>query len=146
VGGQGFAALSTYNSLRMNPPNVQYATTSDGINIAFGASGAGRPLIFLPLTFSHVQLSWTEETNLLQWLRGLSERFRVIQYDGRGQGMSTRGLTDTHGGAHEVLDLEAVIERQQLERFILMARSWHAARWVTRRCDTPPRIPSGSKG
>ena len=106
----------------MNPPAVQYATTSDGFSIAFGESGNGPPLIFLPLTFSHVQLFWDDDTLLSQWLRGLAERFRLIQYDGRGQGLSTRGLKQGHNASHELLDLEAVIARLKLDRFILMAR------------------------
>ena len=113
----------------MDPPAVQYAKTPDGLSIAYGVSGSGRPLVFLPLTFSHVQLFWTGETVLLAWLRGLAARFRLIQYDGRGQGMSSRGLSPGHSGAHELLDLEAVIERLGLDRFILLARGpmGHAA-------------------
>ena len=98
----------------MNAPSVQYATTTDGCSIAYGVSGAGRPLVFLPLTFSHVQLFWSDDTVLSQWLRGLAKRFRLIQYDGRGQGMSSRGLAPGHDGSHELLDLEAVVERLQL--------------------------------
>ena len=54
----------------MNPPAVQYSTTPDGFNIAFGESGAGRPLVFLPLTFSHVQLFWNDETVLCDGYKG----------------------------------------------------------------------------
>ena len=113
----------------MNGPSVQYATTPDGFNIAIGVSGAGLPLIFLPLTFSHVQLFWNEQSVLQQWLTGLAERFRLIQYDGRGQGMSTRGLAAGHNETHELLDLEAVIDRLKLERFVLFVRGpmGHAA-------------------
>ena len=77
----------------MVAPAVQYVTTADGYSIAYGVSGDGPPLVFLPLTFSHVQLFWSGDTNLRAWLVGLSERFRLVQYDGRGQGMSTRGAS-----------------------------------------------------
>lgn len=106
----------------MQPPTVQYATTPDGFNIAFGVRGTGTPLVFLPLTFSHVQLSWEDDTLLSYWLGRLAERFQLIQYDGRGQGLSTRGLKPGHNGSHELLDLEAVVTRLKLDRFILMAR------------------------
>jgi DNA-binding CsgD family transcriptional regulator/pimeloyl-ACP methyl ester carboxylesterase len=106
----------------MEPPSVQYTTTPDGFNIAFGVSGTGTPLVFLPLTFSHVQLAWSEGTVLSQWLQGLAERFRLVQYDGRGQGLSTRGLPRRHNSSHELLDLEAVIARLDLDRVVLMAR------------------------
>jgi DNA-binding CsgD family transcriptional regulator/pimeloyl-ACP methyl ester carboxylesterase len=113
----------------MNAPSVQYATTPDGCSIAYGVSGDGRPLVFLPLTFSHVQLFWSDDTVLSQWLLGLAQRFRLVQYDGRGQGMSSRGLGPGHDGTCELLDLEAVVDRLQLERVVLLARGpmGHAA-------------------
>src|SRR2546423_891556 len=106
----------------MEAPPVQYATTPDGFSIAYGVSGAGAPLVFLPLTFSHVQLFWDDDTFLSQWLHGLAKRFRLVQYDGRGQGLSKRGLPEGHNGSHELLDLEAVIARLNLDRVILLAR------------------------
>jgi DNA-binding CsgD family transcriptional regulator/pimeloyl-ACP methyl ester carboxylesterase len=106
----------------MDAPPVQYVKTSDGFNLAYGISGAGKPLVFLPLTFSHVQLFWSGETSLLGWLRGLAARFRLIQYDGRGQGMSTRGLPANHDELALLLDLETLVDHLKLDRFSLMAR------------------------
>jgi len=103
-------------------PAAHYVTTSDGYNIAYTVSGSGRPLIFLPLTFSHVQLFWSLQSNLRDWLGGLSTRFQLVQYDGRGQGMSTRGLPANHSVADELLDLDTVAERLALDRFVIMAR------------------------
>jgi DNA-binding CsgD family transcriptional regulator/pimeloyl-ACP methyl ester carboxylesterase len=106
----------------MEAPPARYLTTSDGFNIAYAVSGSGRPIVFLPLTFSHVQIFWSGESNLRDWLNGLSARFRLIQYDGRGQGMSTRGLPANHGVAAELCDLETVVEALHLDEFALMAR------------------------
>jgi DNA-binding CsgD family transcriptional regulator/pimeloyl-ACP methyl ester carboxylesterase len=113
----------------VDAPPVQYVTTSDGFNIAFGAVGKGRPVVFLPLTFSHVQMFWDGESCLRDWLHGLASRYHLIQYDGRGQGMSSRGLPEDHSVLDEVADLEAVIEHLGLSHFVLMARGpvGHAA-------------------
>jgi hypothetical protein len=40
-------------------PPIQYATTSDGVSIAYWTYGQGPPLVVLPLLIgSHVQLEW----------------------------------------------------------------------------------------
>jgi DNA-binding CsgD family transcriptional regulator/pimeloyl-ACP methyl ester carboxylesterase len=50
----------------------------------------------------------------------LSQRFQVIRYDSRGQGMSTRGLGPEHDMAAYELDLEAVVKRLRLQRYVLV--------------------------
>jgi pimeloyl-ACP methyl ester carboxylesterase/DNA-binding CsgD family transcriptional regulator len=107
----------------MDAPQVQYVRTSDGYSIAYAISGEGRPLVLLPETFSHIQLYWTEDTFMAAWLRELASRFRIIQYDGRGQGMSSRGLGAAHTTLDHQTDLEAVIDRLGLERFVIVART-----------------------
>jgi DNA-binding CsgD family transcriptional regulator/pimeloyl-ACP methyl ester carboxylesterase len=106
----------------MEAPPVQYVRTSDGFDIAYASTGGGRPLVFLPLTFSHIQIFWDGDSVLREWLLGLAARFQLIQYDGRGQGMSSRGLPESHTALDEVADLEAVAERLRIQRFVLMAR------------------------
>jgi len=103
----------------MEAPPVQYVTTSDGYSIAYAVSGQGRPFVMVPLPFSHIQLFWAEPTFLLPWLQGLTARFKLVQYDGRGQGMSTRGLPESLSPADFGKDLEAVVERLKLDRFVL---------------------------
>ena len=105
----------------MNAPPVQYVRTTDGYDIAYSVSGQGRPLVFLPQTMSHIQMYWTEDTWVRPWLTRLAERFQLVQYDGRGQGLSRRGLPDTFSLYDEELDLEAVVERLGLRKFTLMA-------------------------
>ena len=77
------------------------------------------PFVLPGWTISHVQLFWTDDTFLLPWLRALAERFRLVQYDGRGKGMSQRGLSDDFSAQDDVRDLEAVIDRLGLDRFVL---------------------------
>jgi DNA-binding CsgD family transcriptional regulator/pimeloyl-ACP methyl ester carboxylesterase len=105
----------------MEAPPVQYVTTSDGYSIAYAVKGSGTPYVLLPLPISNIQLYWRAETFMLSWLEALSDRFRLIQYDGRGQGMSNRGLSAAGSPLDLERDLDAVVDRLQLKRFILHA-------------------------
>ena len=56
-------------------PQVQYAKTSDGVNIAFASTGEGPPLVFLGSPgVSHVQKAWAMFPDLLE---PLARSFRV---------------------------------------------------------------------
>jgi DNA-binding NarL/FixJ family response regulator len=105
----------------MEAPPVRYVTTGDGHSIAYATKGSGRPFVLMPLPFSHIQRYWRDPTFVTPWPKGWAERFRLIQYDGRGQGMSTRGLGDDFRLRDLGLDLEAVVERVQPGRFVLCA-------------------------
>jgi DNA-binding CsgD family transcriptional regulator/pimeloyl-ACP methyl ester carboxylesterase len=105
----------------MEAPPVQYVTTSDGFSIAYGVRGDGPPLVLLPFAFNHIQVGWSENSWFGRWLDGLASRFRFVRYDGRGQGMSTRNLPATFKFADLEHDLEAVIERLELDKVVLMA-------------------------
>src|SRR6266550_3185867 len=113
----------------MDAPPVQYVTTSDGYSIAYSVNGEGIPLVLIPEPVSHIQLYWTADTYMRAWLEGLSEKFRLILYDGRGQGMSGRGLTAHHSLADELRDLEAVTEHLGLDGFVLLSRSHVAVQY-----------------
>ncbi len=103
----------------MDAPPVHYVTTSDGCKIAYTVCGEGRPLICTPFGgFNHVQLNW--QRGYSPWLQGLSERFRLIHFDGRGQGLSTRGLPESASMADWGRDLEAVADGLQLDRFVIL--------------------------
>ena len=78
----------------MEAPPIQYLRTNDGYDIAYSVARKGHPLVHVPGAFSHVQLFWQEQSVLYPWLIALKARFRLIQYDGRGRGLSTRGLSE----------------------------------------------------
>jgi len=100
----------------MDAPPVQYVRTSDGYDIAFAVRGEGRPFVFLPLGFSHAEFVWRL---FRPWLEGLARRFQLVQYDSRGQGLSTRDLPENHCMADWQTDLEAVLDCLALDRAIL---------------------------
>ena len=100
----------------MEAPPVQYVTTSDGYRIAYAVSGEGRPLVLVKANLYDTQQM---VKYFPEWLTGLNTRFRVIQYDQRGGGMSTRGLPQDITMRDYGRDLEAIVERLKLGRFVL---------------------------
>jgi DNA-binding CsgD family transcriptional regulator/pimeloyl-ACP methyl ester carboxylesterase len=105
----------------MDAPPVQYVKTSDGCNVAYAVSGQGMPVIFLPGANNHLRLAW-EYPRLQDWVEGLSQRFQLVQLDPRGSGMSTRGLAKLEWEDYQ-RDVEAVVARLRLERFVFVAMS-----------------------
>jgi DNA-binding NarL/FixJ family response regulator len=103
----------------MDPPPVHYVTTSDGFSIAYTDSGHGMPLIFMPVGFNHVQLSWTI-LSAGSWLAAANNRFRLVHFDSRGQGMSTRGLPEDALATDWDRDLETVADELNIPRFVLL--------------------------
>ena len=85
---------------------VQYCTTSDGVRIAYASVGEGRPLIVVPGWVTHLHYAWAEEAQAF-W-KQLARHRRVVQYDGRGMGLSERDPADLSSDAR-VKDLNAVI-------------------------------------
>jgi DNA-binding CsgD family transcriptional regulator/pimeloyl-ACP methyl ester carboxylesterase len=102
----------------MEPPAVQYVKTDDGFNIAYTVTGDGIPFVFMPWPFSHRGLWWQTAFGR-PIAEALAARYHLIQYDSRGQGMSTRGLPEYHTLDDYRSDLEAVIGQLGLERFVL---------------------------
>jgi DNA-binding CsgD family transcriptional regulator/pimeloyl-ACP methyl ester carboxylesterase len=102
----------------MDPPPVQFARTRDGFDIAYSVCGEGIPLVFMPQAFTNVQAMWRSVTFGPQY-EMLASRCRLIQYDCRGEGNSTRGLPEDFSLEHYVLDLEAVMSKFERERVVL---------------------------
>ena len=69
-------------------PRIQYATTNDGVSIAYAEAGKGKPLIAITAPgFSHTELSWQGWANVFP---PLASSFRTAWYDARGTGLSDR--------------------------------------------------------
>jgi DNA-binding CsgD family transcriptional regulator/pimeloyl-ACP methyl ester carboxylesterase len=102
----------------MDAPPIQYAKTSDGYDIAYNVGGNGRTLLMMPYPFSHARLSWTAP-GLQETCVQLAEKFRVVHFDARGQGLSTRGLPDSHRLEDYLVDIEALVGASNLDRFLL---------------------------
>jgi len=99
-------------------PRIQYAKTADGVSIAFWTLGEGTPLVWMPtLPSSDIQLEW-QNPDQRRWYERLAEKAKLVRYDGRGSGLSDRNVPDYSVDAH-MLDLEAVVERLGVQRFVL---------------------------
>ena len=103
----------------MHIQQAKFVTTPDGYNIAYAISGSGTPLVFAPPAFSHIQMVW-ESPRTREWLEGLAARFQLVQFDFRGQGMSTRGLPAEFTIADYETDLETIVDHLELEPFVLL--------------------------
>ncbi|MEX2247071.1 MAG: adenylate/guanylate cyclase domain-containing protein [Dehalococcoidia bacterium] len=135
-------------------PRVQYARTSDGVNIAYTVFGEGPPLLVPPLLAgSHLQLEWSVPARRTTYER-LAEHATVIRYDCRGTGMSQRDRID-FGPDAVARDMEAVMDAAGFNRAALFvvqagaiidAASWAVAGaegdrinrvifWIRRRAD-----------
>jgi class 3 adenylate cyclase len=100
-------------------PRIQYAQTADGVSIAFWTLGEGTPVVHMPnLPWSHVQLAW-QRPEMRKWSERLAEKRKLIRYDSRGSGLSGREVANYSLEAH-MLDLEAVVQRLGLDRFVLV--------------------------
>ena len=104
-------------------PRIQYAKTSDGVSIAYAVTGRGAPLVLLPGQVSHIQLTW-QHPQARRWLERLAEKRMIVQYDGRGSGLSERAI-NRFSVDSLVLDLGAVVDAVGLERFALAAQNWY---------------------
>ncbi len=103
-------------------PQVQYAKTSDGVNIAFYALGEGKPVVYMTVwPYQHLQLEW-QYPFLTHLYELVLEKRRLIRFDGRGAGLSEQSVSDYSLDAR-LLDLESVVERLGLEEFALLGHS-----------------------
>jgi pimeloyl-ACP methyl ester carboxylesterase/DNA-binding CsgD family transcriptional regulator len=123
----------------MDAPPVQYVTTSDGYSIAYADVGKGWPLVVTPQAWTNLQYAWTR-SDMQGWLRLLASRFRLVQMDWRGQGMSSRGLRPDHKLDDMLLDIEAVVDTLALQRFVLLGMAAHAHIGIRYAARHPERV------
>ncbi len=118
-------------------PRIQFATTEDGVRIAYAVTGEGLPLVVAPGWVSHVELN--AQTQMGAFARRLAQRRRVITYDGRGTGLSDRQVSDVSLGVR-VKDLEAVAAQVPEERFTLFAWSQGTPTAIVYAAEHPERV------
>jgi pimeloyl-ACP methyl ester carboxylesterase/DNA-binding CsgD family transcriptional regulator len=97
--------------------HVRFCASHDGTRIAFATCGTGPPLVRAAHWLSHLNHElqcplWAP------WLSVLRRRHTFIRYDGRGSGLSDHNAAD-FSLDRCVEDLEAVVERSRISRFVL---------------------------
>jgi class 3 adenylate cyclase len=93
-------------------PQVKYARTSDGVNIAYYTMGSGPPFLWLTMPQSHL-LAERRAAPIRDALDGTSRFFTLVRLDPRGFGLSDREVTDFSLDCM-VRDVEAVVEKETL--------------------------------
>lgn len=98
---------------------MQYATTLDGVRVAYMSLGDGPPIVFTSNIFGDLtgyRGGWPHLKEVTDRLVHLG--WRVIRYDVRGMGYSDRNVADVEL-AGRVLDVQAVVAALGLDRFAL---------------------------
>lgn len=116
----------------MLEPRINYARTSDGLNIAYTTigDGDGIPIIALRAPqLSHIgrEFQLPFETQMHEFER-MSQGRTVVRFDTRGSGLSDREVADVSIEAR-IRDINAVADRLGYEQFALHA-SVHACMWA----------------
>ena len=96
-----------------------FATTTDGVRIAYATTGSGPPVLFVLGWGTHLEKGFGSPLyDQFGWIAALSERSTLVRYDGRGFGLSERNVTDFSLDAR-VRDIEAVVAALHLEKFAI---------------------------
>jgi DNA-binding CsgD family transcriptional regulator/pimeloyl-ACP methyl ester carboxylesterase len=116
---------------------MEFATTSDGVRVAWSAVGSGPVLVHMPgVPLSNLEAEW--RIPVLQRAYGrLGERVRLIQYDGRGTGRSQREVDDVSLDA-DLRDLDAVLAAAGAREVVLFGfyhSAMSAVAWAARHPD-----------
>lgn len=101
-------------------PAIRYATTSDGLSIAYARTGNGPPLVRVLGWFTHLEFEWKWAKARRLWER-LGEHHQLVRYDGRGMGLSDPA--DDFSQECRLRDVEAVVDALGFERVTLLGMS-----------------------
>jgi DNA-binding winged helix-turn-helix (wHTH) protein len=125
-------------SAAIGKQEISFCKTQDGINLAVASVGNGPPLVKIANWLTHVEYDWESPiwSPLLQFL---AERYRLIRYDGRGNGLADRNVADISFDAF-VRDLETVVEAVQLKRAAFLGISQGAAVAIAYAVRQPERV------
>jgi class 3 adenylate cyclase/pimeloyl-ACP methyl ester carboxylesterase len=97
---------------------VRYCTTSDSVRIAYRTMGDGPAFVHLPLgDICDIQRE-IEQPEIARWYELLAGRYTLVRYDMRGFGSSQRDVPAISLETM-LLDIEAVVDALNLERFAL---------------------------
>lgn len=117
---------------------VRYCFAPDGVRIAYAVTGSGPLLVKTANWLNHLELDWGSPL----WGRmvgGLSEHFRLVRYDERGNGLSDWDVGPVDFESL-VTDLEAVVDALGLDRFPLFGLSQGAAVSIAYAARHPDRV------
>ena len=118
--------------------SVHFATTTDGVRLAYAIAGNGPPIVRIPSWMTHLEHDW-ENPLLNHWLNELASRHTLVRFDQRGVGLSDRDVTDISFDAW-VHDMETVVDAARLERFAIWGNSQAPAVAIAYAVRHPERV------
>jgi len=119
-------------------PEIRFATSRDGVRIAWSQHGDGPPLVRVGTWLTHLQHDW-ESVVWRHWLSELGDRFTFVRYDDRGCGLSDREVAGL-GLEAWIADLEAVVDATGFSQVALFGMSQGAAIAVAYAARHPDRV------
>jgi len=132
-------------SLPESPPlhvdqNIAFCRTSDGVRIAYATLGkaSALPVVEIVGWNSHLERS-AEDPAYAQYLKFMGEHYLYVRYDGRGSGLSDRGVGDFSLDAR-VRDVEAVMNALKLPKAALFGDSAGGSTAIAYTVHHPERV------
>jgi class 3 adenylate cyclase len=117
---------------------TRYATTPDGLSIAYQLLGEGRPFVWIPGFASHVEHFW-EFAGYAHAYRRIAGFSRFLLFDKRGTGLSDRSL-GTGLIEERMLDIGAAMDAARFPSATLLGASEGAALATLFAATQPSRI------
>jgi pimeloyl-ACP methyl ester carboxylesterase/DNA-binding winged helix-turn-helix (wHTH) protein len=138
---RGYRLAGASTAGRHFEQRVRFTTSAGGIRIAYATSGEGAALVRAVQWMTHLDRDWRSAV-FGEFLQRLSRRNRLVRYDGRGCGLSDRGVP-AWTLDDEVRDLEAVVDAAGLQQLALLGRSQGSCvciRYASRHPDRVSRL------
>ena len=124
--------------------NIEYQSKyaeTEGLTIAYQIWGNSKEtLIYVPGMISHLEAG-LEDPDYVDWIRTLSEQFRVIIFDKRGQGLSDRDALAPNI-EERMDDISAIVKAEKLDNFYLFGLSEGAAISLLYAATFPQKVKS----
>jgi pimeloyl-ACP methyl ester carboxylesterase len=108
----------------VRPPETRYATSADGVHVAYQVFGDGDvDVVFIPGFVSHLELTW-QMPGLDRFMERLAAFGRVIAFDKRGTGLSDPvPVAELPTLEQRMDDLRAVMDAAGSERAVVVGVS-----------------------
>lgn len=118
--------------------DIRFCRTSDGVTLPVASVGSGLVLLKTSNWLNHLEHDWVSPVFAPLFAR-LASRFRLLRYDGRGNGLADRDVADVSADAF-LRDLETVAATIPEPRFALLGLSQGCATAIAYAVSHPERV------
>lgn len=130
--------VATLRAQQARTQDIRFCTAPDKVRLAWTANGVGPTVVKAPNWVSHLELDW-RNPGLAPLIGSISERFRLVRFDARGNGLSDWDV-DRISFDCIVDDLEAVFDAAGVARAPIVAVSQGCAASVVYALRRPERV------